>query len=213
MLNPEPIIRVEDLVDDPDPHLVEESRDIADKAAVKIPRRYRSAIITQPEVAEWVRDVVTNAVREQRGPCIAVESGPSLTLLGPTGTGKTFEAYGAINALGFSGVRVRWQMSTAADIYARMRPRHGVDSEEEFEKFAHAPLLVIDDLGAAKSSEWVEEVNYRLINHRYENVMPTLITSNVPVEQLKEQMGERVAGRLREMSQAAMLQGPDRRAA
>lgn len=208
----EPIIRIEDLTDTYDAYLVADSREMAEeRLARQVPARYRSAVVDHPDVAQWVRDVVAHAVREQRGACIAVETGPSLTLLGPTGTGKTHQAYGAMNALAASGVRLRWEMSTAADIYARLRPRHGIDSEAEFRTIATAPLLVIDDLGAAKDSEWTEEINYRLINHRYERVLPTLITSNVPVAQLKDKLGERVASRLREMTSRVVLEGPDRR--
>ncbi|MDT0302934.1 ATP-binding protein [Streptomonospora wellingtoniae] len=209
---PDPIIRVEDLTDDYDPYLVDESREQAAKRITKqIPLRYKDATADHPDIAQWVRDIVTHAVTEQRGVCVAVESGPSLTLLGPTGTGKTHLAYGAMNALAASGVRLRWEMSTAADIYARLRPRHQVDSEAEFREIAGAPLLVIDDLGAAKDSEWTEEINYRLINHRYERVMPTLITSNVPVNELKTKLGERVNSRLREMTSRVVLEGQDRR--
>ena len=42
----------------------------------------------------------------------------------------------------------------------------------------------VDDLGAAKPSEWTEEINYRLVNHRYEHMLPTIFTSNVPAREL-----------------------------
>ena len=92
-----------------------------------------------------------------------------------------------------------------------MRPRHGVDSETEFRAAADAGLLVLDDLGVSKNSEWVEEVNYRLVNHRYENTLPTLFTSNVRPRDLAEALGERVASRLTEMTGRVILKGADRR--
>src|SRR5690606_7391206 len=99
----------------------------------------------------------------------------------------------------------------AADLYARLRPRHGIDSETEFRAIADAPLLMVDDLGAAKTSEWVEEVNYRLINWRYDRVLPTVFTSNVLPKELKVALGERVASRLVEMADRVTLKGEDRR--
>ena len=99
----------------------------------------------------------------------------------------------------------------AADLYARLRPRHGVDSEDVFERHAKAPVLMLDDLGAAKGTDWVEEVNYRLINHRYERMLPTLVTSNVRPRDLAGVVGERVASRLTEMATPVVLKGPDRR--
>lgn len=176
-----------------------------------LPARYQDAVVDEPQVADWVRAVVAEAVRRQRGPIAAVATGPSLMLLGPTGTGKTHQAYGALRALAHSGVQCRWIYSTAADIYAHLRPRSGVDSEAEYERYAKTPLLVLDDLGAAKGSEWSEEITYRLINHRYEHMLPTLITSNLPVSELKTALGDRVASRLTEMTDRAVLSGQDRR--
>ncbi|MER7128641.1 hypothetical protein [Streptosporangium saharense] len=41
------------------------------------------------------------------------------------------------------------------------------------------PLLLLDDLGSAKASEWTEEITYRVINHRHENLLPGVFTSNL----------------------------------
>jgi DNA replication protein DnaC len=139
--------------------------------------------------------------------------GPSLLLLGPTGVGKTHEAFGALRGLAERMSLSTIRAVTAADLYARLRPRAGVDAEAEFERYAAASLLLLDDLGAAKTSEWVEEVNYRLINHRYNEQLATLITSNVPAGHLGAQLGERVASRLTEMCVRVVLKGSDRRRA
>ncbi|SCF99919.1 DNA replication protein DnaC [Streptomyces sp. DconLS] len=144
-----------------------------------------------------------------RGPGIA--EGPSLLIAGPTGTGKTYQAYGAIRTLLARGVRLRWEATTTADFHARLRPRAGHDAERELQTLARCPLLFLDDLGAAKTSEWTEELTYRLINHRYEQMLPTLITTNLPTEQLRVALGDRVASRLAEMTERVILNGPDRR--
>jgi DNA replication protein DnaC len=177
----------------------------------KLPRHYANAVATDASVRTWVHDLVVSSLESSMRAMPIVGTGPSLLLLGPTGTGKTYQAYGAMRALSLSGLLVSWQFATAADIYARLRPRHKVDSEEEFTSLANARVLVIDDLGAAKSSEWTEEINYRLINHRYERELPTLITSNVSVAQLKDAMGDRVTSRLVEMTTRVVLRGEDRR--
>jgi DNA replication protein DnaC len=182
-----------------------------DRITQLVPARYAEATATAPEVAAWVRALVEGAARSRKSVSPLVNTGPSLLVLGPTGTGKTHQAYGAMRALSLSGVSAPWRFSTAADIYAQMRPRHKVDSEEVFESYAKARVLVVDDLGAAKGSEWNEEVNYRLINYRYEQELPTLITSNVPAKELGAVVGERVASRLTEMAQRVVLRGEDRR--
>jgi DNA replication protein DnaC len=194
-----------------DPYRIEENRASAERRLKQIPAHFALAKVTHPEIVQWVKRVVASAV-ETSGPIVvSVTAGPSLLLLGPTGTGKTFEAYGALRALSESGVSCAWTATTAADMYARLRPRHRVDSEEEFERYLKARVLMIDDLGAAKASEFTEEVNYRLINHRYEHELPTLITSNVLPRDLAASLGERVASRLTEMADRVVLKGTDRR--
>ena len=143
------------------------------------------------------------------GPGIA--EGPSLLIAGPTGTGKTHQGYGAVRALLTRGVRLRWEATTSADLHARLRPRAGHDGERELQTLARCPLLLLDDLGAAKTSEWTEELTYRLINHRYEHMLPTLITTNLPTTELRTALGDRVASRIAEMTERVILTGPDRR--
>lgn len=176
----------------------------------RIPPHYRDAVVTVPEVETWVRELIRSVDNDRRTVPV-LDRGKSLLLVGPTGTGKTFTAYGVVRALSVCGVSAPWLFTTAADMYAQLRPRPRVDSEEEFEKYARATFLVLDDLGAAKGSEWNEEINYRLINYRYEREKPTLITSNVPPKDLADVLGGRVASRLREMAQRVVLRGEDRR--
>lgn len=211
----EPLVLLErDYPAEFDRHWLAENRESGERRLkASVPAHYAEARVTNAEVADWVRAVVAAAVESSNRVVVSVTAGPSLLLLGPTGTGKTFEAYGALRALGESGVACSWMATTAADMYARLRPRHRVDSEEEFERYLKTRVLMIDDLGAAKASEFTEEVNYRLINHRYENEMPTLITSNVTPRSLAPALGERVASRLTEMATRVVLKGDDRRRA
>jgi DNA replication protein DnaC len=69
----------------------------------------------------------------------------------------------------------------------------------------------IDDLGAEKRSDWVLEQLYALINERYEAQRSILITTNLKVEELEEQIGARTVSRLSQMCDLVELQGHDRR--
>ncbi|MFJ4682008.1 ATP-binding protein [Streptomyces sp. NPDC088789] len=182
------------------------------RANEHIPFIYHTATADHPEVAHWANELVTTT-RTQSAHRILPTVGHhrSLLLLGPTGVGKTHQAYGALRHLAPTGIRLAWTATSSANLYAALRPRAGVDSEAEFRRYAHAPLLLIDDLGAAKSSEWTEEINFRLINHRYENQLPTILTSNVTPKELSERVGDRVASRLIEMCDRVVIQGDDRR--
>lgn len=194
-----------------DPHLIDEHIAFgAERVTKNVPDRYQGSQPRTAQVWDWIHALIEQAAQRHRP---VIRTGPSLLLLGATGTGKTHEAYGALIALSASGVGCQWTFVTAADLYARLRPRPRVDTEDEFLRYANAPLLVLDDLGAAKASEWTEEINYRLINYRYENLLPTLVTSNVRPKELRDTLGERVASRLVEMADRVVLDGADRRRA
>ncbi|MGY5054075.1 ATP-binding protein [Streptomyces sp. 900105755] len=178
-------------------------------ADARIPARYRRALADHPQITAWADQIARAGRPGPSGPGIA--EGPSLLIAGPTGTGKTYQAYGAVRALLTRGVRLRWEATTSADLHARLRPRAGHDGERDLQTLARCPLLLLDDLGAAKTSEWTEELTYRLINHRYEHMLPTLITTNLPTAELRIALGDRVASRLAEMTERVILTGPDRR--
>lgn len=174
------------------------------------PRRYTDARTDRPDVIAWVDAYSADPANS-----------PSLLLLGPTGTGKTWQAYAALRravteprpARGV-GYRIQsWKASTHADLLAQLRPSGKNDSEQILDELRRCPLLFIDDLGIAKNSEWVEDVTYRLINGRYEQMMPTIFTSNLAVAQLVEALGDRIASRLAETCTRVLLTGSDRRRA
>lgn len=179
-------------------------------ADARIPARYRSALADHPAITAWVGEIA-RAGRPGPAGAPGIGTGPSLLIAGPTGTGKTHQAYGAIRALLTAAVRLRWEATTAADLYAAQRPQHGHDAERHLQALARCPLLLLDDLGAAKQSPWTEELTYRLVNHRYNHLLPTLVTTNLPVADLREAVGDRVASRLAEMTQRVILTGRDRR--
>jgi DNA replication protein DnaC len=189
---------------EPDPeHLA--AADKARRAAITrqldgiTPRRYLSAATDNQAVTAW-----SDRVLGEQEP-------QSLLVLGPTSVGKTHLAYAALYALGARVYQAIYQAINTADLYARLRPRPGGDPEATLTEYAGADVLLLDDLGVAKPSEWTEEVTYRLLNHRYEQLLPTVVTSNLPVPKLRDVLGERVASRLAEMAATVVLDGPDRR--
>lgn len=167
----------------------------------RIPPRFRGVDVTDAAVASWCDRWCAGQTRD------------SLLILGVTGSGKTHNAYGALRRLARAGVVTQWDAVTGPDLHARLRPRDGADPETELERLLRVPLLMIDDLGAGKPSEWTEEITYRLVNGRYDAWLPCLITSNILPEQFRERLGDRVASRLREMCERVTLRSGDLRTA
>lgn len=165
------------------------------------PAMFRHAYADNPAVLDWVERYLLD-------PAVA----GSLTLLGTTGTGKTYQAYGALAAIGNSGrPPVGWVAQSAPDLFARLRPSSGLNTEIEYERIAGAELLLLDDLGAAKQTDWTEEITFRLTDRRYANCLPTIITTNLPLPKLRGILGDRVSSRLRQMCAMVTIEGDDRR--
>lgn len=175
-----------------------------------VPYRYRQATAQHPEICAWS----DRAAADYR------DAG-FLVLTGPIGTGKTHQAYGALRRIAEAGPK-RFEMiaTTAPDMYGLLRPG-GSDkgTEHELKKLCRVPLLLLDDLGTEKLSEWTEEATTRLVNERYNECLPLIITTNFPVRakagnpspDLVTRLGDRLASRLAQTAVQVQLDGPDLR--
>lgn len=72
-------------------------------------------------------------------------------------------------------------------------------------------VLVLDDLGAEKSTEWSMATLFTIINRRYENIAPTIITSNLSLDELSRHIGDRITSRIVGMCRVIEFKGKDRR--
>ncbi|MEU1373023.1 ATP-binding protein [Streptomyces triculaminicus] len=178
------------------------------------PYRYQHATATHPDVITWARRATAD-----------LRDAGFLVLTGSTGTGKTHEAYGALRHIASSGpTRFEFIATTAPDMYGRLRPSGSNNGmEHELRRLTTVPLLLLDDLGTEKLSEWTEEATYRLINERYNQCLPLIVTTNLPVRAQRDdrglpagpdlvaRLGERLTSRLAEATTVITLTGPDRR--
>lgn len=72
-------------------------------------------------------------------------------------------------------------------------------------------LLVLDDLGAEKTTDWTQQTIYTLIDIRSREGKDTIITSNLTLGELAERMGDRIASRVGGMCKVISMGGNDRR--
>ena len=117
-----------------------------------------------------------------------------LVLIGPAGSGKTHLAASVVNiriASGFPAFFI-----TTADLLDHLRSAFNPSSEmsydELFEQVRNAPLLVLDDFGTHSATPWAKEKLDQLLNHRFNNNLPTLITTEIPVKDLDEGVRARI---------------------
>ena len=103
-----------------------------------------------------------------------------LILVGNNGVGKTHLACSIANELIKNGIPIIY--GTLINLLAELKNTYDVDnniSEMEIIKlYEKVDLLIIDDLGKEKPSEWGLEKLFTIINSRYENNLPVIITTN-----------------------------------
>ena len=79
------------------------------------------------------------------------------------------------------------------------------------DKYTHVDLLVLDDLGAEKTTEWVLQALYTIIDRRSREEMRTIITSNLSLTELKNKLDNRIASRIAGLCDVQEIEGKDRR--
>lgn len=127
--------------------------------------------------------------------------GRCLVLCGKVGTGKTHLAVSIAKHVvnGLVG-RETARYVTAAEAIRGVRATWGGagNESEVFAKFGRRPLAIIDEIGVQHGSDSERVILTELINARYENMKPTIIVSNLDIENLKKVLGDRAFDRARE---------------
>lgn len=142
-----------------------------------------------------------------------------LYLYGTPGVGKTLLVSILGNALVEAGKKVLF--CNTAEFLNQLRQHIKGDWNEELARHQKVPCLILDDVGAARPTEWGLEQMFRLLDARYEEGRQTFFTSNYSLEQLKEKLlgsgqvekaqVERLISRMAGLARQLELTGEDRR--
>jgi DNA replication protein DnaC len=124
-----------------------------------------------------------------------------LILKGTIGCGKTHVAVAILQAVirkGYTGLYYN-MVDLLSDIRATYSDSSPLDEHELLDDVNEPDLLVLDDLGAEKTSGFVNDRLYLIVNRRYECCKPMLITTNLSLAELEEKLEGRTVSRLCEM--------------
>jgi DNA replication protein DnaC len=168
------------------------------------------------EMKDWTFDRDDNARQQVTGICKsycenfsrALKDGTGLLFYGNVGTGKSFLAACIANWLLEEGYSVIFDNARG---YADM----AFDDKEEFlETISNSDLLILDDLGMERPTEYMKETVFQILDKRSQVRKPIIVTTNMTNEQLKSPRGvyeERIFSRLLESTFPILMKGEDRR--
>ncbi|WP_405149485.1 ATP-binding protein [Sphaerisporangium sp. NBC_01403] len=146
-----------------------------------------------PDVAEWLDGLTRGRAT-------------NLTLVGEPGTTKTWHCYRLVREALAAG----WQGS--ARLLTSQQWKRAVTPPLDYadlDRLAGLSLLILDDLGATRISDWDAENLLGVLDERWKFRRPTVVTSNVA--DVRSMVGERIASRLADDQLMVTLDGPDMR--
>lgn len=146
----------------------------------------------------------------------AYKSGYGFTLSSTVGTGKTFAVACIANELIDKGytVYLRTLTDITTEIQRGFNDKDADSTEEVIRKYIEADLLIIDDLGIQRHTEFADETAFQIINQRSLMKKPLLATTNLTRGQMsapQELRDKRLFDRVLEASPIIEIQGNSRR--
>ena len=147
----------------------------------------------------------------------AIKNGQSVFLTGVCGSGKTALAVALMNDW-FAGSMGIWdgdilplkgipKFITTQELLLMIKQswheKENLRGESEagiIDKYSNPPLITLDDIGAEKPSDWARGVLVLLIDRRYRDARQTIFTSNLNLQELSNQIDDRISSRICEMA-------------
>ena len=170
---------------------------------IAIPARYKDA--QYKEVPVTIREKFVQLKSSKKG----------IFIHGSVGVGKTHIAFALKKQYDLENpyhLASFWNTGELLHSVRADMDRNNIDKHRAMERLMETEALVfLDDLGAESPTGWVLEQLYMLINTRYMQMRPMIITSNLSLEQIGQALGDRIASRLVEMCDVVELTGEDRR--
>jgi DNA replication protein DnaC len=179
-----------------------------------IPRKYQGVSFDRPPITEMPAATVQVVRAYLRNLDQRLQEGRGLWLYGDIGTGKTTLAMLVSKTALEAGRSVA--IYSLPRLLAEIRDTYEEGSRTSYtdllDRLAEVDLLHVDDVGTEKTSAWVLEQLYAIVNARYEEQRSIVLTTNLDREALAEQINPRTVSRLEEMCEELPIFGNDHRA-
>jgi DNA replication protein DnaC len=203
---------------------------------LRVPARYRGCTLSNFESASspQMRAAWEKAASFAAGyPHAGVSAGLGLLFTGSNGIGKTHLAVAVLREVG-EAKKARGQFWDFHELMREIRSSYNPDvrmtETEVLDPIIKTDILVLDDLGAWKMTDWMNDTLFYILNQRYVHQRPSIITTNfedrepadirrmdqsggdaTDREYLVERIGNRLRSRLMEMCVVVKMKGTDHR--
>ncbi len=186
---------------------------------MKIPKKYRHATLENfkpykeyghDEILKRIkRYILSNEYKEGKG----------LIFIGPPGIGKTHLAVSILKEFFLKRNIVGLFRDTRTLLFDLKSTFDGSGSSRELlQEVLSAPILVLDDLGSERLSDWARDILHYILIHRYNELKPIIITTNLEIdidtqenESLETRMGKPIVSRISEICEPIYMTGEDHR--
>ena len=139
-------------------------------------------------------------------------------MTGPVGCGKTIRAASILLAINeknyIENKHHTYAFVDVPKLLLELKNSFSIPGAEAviIKKYVDMDYLILDDIGVERTSEWVYQVLYLIVNARYENLKPIITTGNLPLNKLADKLGDdRITSRLFEMCDTITIKGTDYR--
>ena len=156
---------------------------------------------THREGATRALNAAVSFVKEcQRNP-----HGLGILYTGPVGSGKTYLAASIANELMEAELQVLFLV--VPDLLDELRATYKseVNEMDLLDTARTIPILILDDLGAHNYTDWTRNRLYSIINYRMNEQLPTVITSNLSLDEMEDYIGVRTTSRIIQSSRIFRL--------
>lgn len=137
----------------------------------------------------------------------------SLFITGDTGVGKTTLMASLAKLYLKNRVNIKWISFASFIIHLQQGFKNNKNDPfaNAIEVAEYLGIVMIDDLGAEKTTEYVRQIIYYILNEREQNCLPVVITSNFNINELSAKSDKRIASRIAGLCKQIKLTGKDRR--
>lgn len=136
------------------------------------------------------------------------KTGKGIFIFGETGRGKTYALYAISKRFKEIGQRSRVENWVELLLDLREKTQYLRDA---LGSILEPQVVMIDDLGSERQTEWSQEILYTIINMAYQKQKKIFVATNLSLDEFTARYGDRIFSRLMEMCEPYELKGKDRR--